>query len=169
MGGSDDFDAFYAASARRVVHHVYAVCGDLAEAQDAVQEAYARAWQRWSTLRDYDDPESWVRTVAWRLSANRWRSIRRWVTARARLGRPASVPGPTPDRVALVEALRRLPEAQRRVIVLHYLHDMPVGDIVRSTGMPAGTVKVYLSRARAALAILLGDDEMEDTDVSTHS
>jgi hypothetical protein len=46
----DDFDAFYTATARRVLHHVYAVAGDVGDAQDAVQEAYARAWQRWSRV-----------------------------------------------------------------------------------------------------------------------
>ncbi|MGC9668719.1 SigE family RNA polymerase sigma factor [Planosporangium sp. 12N6] len=169
MDETDDFDAFYLASARRVIHHVYAACGDLAEAQDAVQEAYARAWQKWSTLADYDDPEGWVRTVAWRLTANRWRSVRRWFAVRARLGQPQPVPGPTPDRVALVTALRRLPEAQRRVVVLHHLYDMPVAEVATSTGMPVGTVKVYLSRARTALAALLGTDEREDADVVAHS
>ena len=168
MAKTDEFDAFYSATSRRVVHHVYAVCGDLAEAQDAVQEAYARAWQKWRTLATYDDPEAWVRTVAWRLTANRWRSVRRWFVARSRLGVPPATPGPTPDRVALIAALRQLPEAQRRVIVLHYLYGQSVADIAAGTEMPAGTVKAYLSRGRTALAALLGDDEREDTDVVTH-
>lgn len=169
MAETGDFDAFYTATVRRVLHQVYAVCGDLTEAQDAVQEAYARAWQKWSTLAHYDDPESWVRIVAWRLAANRWRGVRRWLAARSRLGAPPPAPGPTPDRVALVVALRQLPEAQRRVVVLHYLYELPVADIASSTGMPAGTVKVYLSRARSALAALLEDDEREEFDVIAHS
>lgn len=48
--GSEDFDAFYTATAKRLVATVYAVTGDLAEAEDAVQEAYVRAWQRWDRL-----------------------------------------------------------------------------------------------------------------------
>ncbi|GAA3758381.1 SigE family RNA polymerase sigma factor [Micromonospora maritima] len=167
MGGSEEFDAFYTATARRVVHHVYALCGDVAEAQDVTQEAYARAWQRWSTVGAYEDPEGWVRMVAWRLTANRWRSLRRWFAARARLGRDAPVPEPGPDRVAVLAALRRLPDAQRLVVVLHHLHDLPVAEIARRTGMPVGTVKSYLSRARAALAVLL-TDEKEEVDVGTH-
>ena len=131
MDGPEDFDAFYTATARRVVHHVYALCGDLAEAQDVTQEAYARAWQRWSTVGAYEDPEGWVRTVAWRLTANRWRGLRRWFAARARLGRETPAPGPNPDRVALLAALRRLPDAQRLVVVLHHLHDLPVAEIAR--------------------------------------
>ncbi|MFI7303368.1 SigE family RNA polymerase sigma factor [Micromonospora aurantiaca] len=167
MDGPEDFDAFYTATARRVVHHVYALCGDLAEAQDVTQEAYARAWQRWSAVGAYEDPEGWVRAVAWRLTANRWRGLRRWFAARARLGRETPAPGPNPDRVALLTALRRLPEAQRLVVVLHHLHDLPVAEIARTTGMPAGTVKSYLSRGRAALAVLLTDDK-EEVDVGTH-
>ncbi|MFI7209152.1 SigE family RNA polymerase sigma factor [Micromonospora aurantiaca (nom. illeg.)] len=167
MDGPEDFDAFYTATARRVVHHVYALCGDLAEAQDVTQEAYARAWQRWSTVGAYEDPEGWVRTVTWRLTANRWRGLRRWFAARARLGRETPAPGPNPDRVALLAALRRLPDAQRLVVVLHHLHDLPVAEIARTTGMPEGTVKSYLSRGRAALAVLLTDDK-EEVDVGTH-
>jgi RNA polymerase sigma-70 factor, ECF subfamily len=165
MGKTDDFDAFYTATASRTVHYVYATCGDLAEAQDAVQEAYARAWQRWSTLTSYDDPESWVRKVAWRLAVSRWRSVRRWLVVRSRLGRPQDTPGPTPDRIAVLAALRRLPEAQRRVVVLHYLYGLPVAEIAASTDMPVGTVKVYLSRARTTLAALLDNDERDTTDV----
>lgn len=169
MAGAEDFDAFYTATVRRVVHHVYAVCGDLAEAQDVVQEAYARAWQHWSRLAGYEDPEAWVRTVAWRLAANRWRAIRRWWAARSRLGTPPLNAGPTPDRVAVVAALRQLSEPQRRVVVLHYLYDLTVTEIATSAEMPPGTVKVYLARARATLAALLNEDDKEDIDVITHS
>jgi RNA polymerase sigma-70 factor (ECF subfamily) len=69
--------------------------------------------------------------------------------------------------VAIVTALRRLPEVQRRIVVLHYIGDVPVAEIVASTGIPAGTVKVYLARARAALAPLLATEGQEDADVST--
>ena len=169
MGSAEDFDTFYSGTVRRVLHHVYAVCGDLAEAQDAVAEAYARAWQRWSKISEYEDPESWVRTVAWRLAANRWRRIMRLRHVRFKVAVPASIPGPTPDRVVVTAALRRLPEAQRRVVVLHYLYGLTVAQIAASTQMPPGTVKVYLSRARATLARLLGEDEKEDAHVVTHS
>jgi RNA polymerase sigma-70 factor (ECF subfamily) len=151
-----EFDAFYQATARRVLHQVYAVTGDLAEAQDAVQEAYVRAWQRWPTVRDCDVPEAWVRTVAWRLAINRWRSARRWLAARARMGPPPPVEPPSPDRVALIAALRRIPAAQRQVVVLHYLCDQSVDQIATATNTPTGTVKIRLFRARAALAALLG-------------
>jgi DNA-directed RNA polymerase specialized sigma24 family protein len=45
---------------------------------------------------------------------------------------------------------------------------MPVNDIAASTGIPAGTVKVQLSRARTALARLLGEHDQEVSDVTSH-
>ena len=81
MEATRDFDEFYSSSAARVLHAVYAMTGDRAEAQDCVQEAYARAWQRWGTVRGYGDPEAWVRTVARRVAVSRWRKARNAVTA----------------------------------------------------------------------------------------
>ena len=62
-----DFDDFYSSSAARLIRHGYALTGDLAEAQDIAQEAFARAWQRWPSVRDCDSPEAWVRRVATRV------------------------------------------------------------------------------------------------------
>ena len=161
MRDTEGFDAFYAATARRVLAHVYAVCGDRAEAQDITQEAYARAWQRWSQVQACDSPEAWVRTVAWRLAVNRWRAMRRWLATRARLAPAHPDVGPSPDGVALIAALRRIPEAQRRVVVLHYLCGMSVAEVAAETEAPVGTVKARLSRGRSALAGLLADTSEE--------
>lgn len=165
---STDFDSFYIGAVRRVVLLLYASCGDRAEAQDVAQEAFARAWQHWSRVSRYDDPEAWVRTVAWRLMINRWRALRRRLAARTRMGPPTAVTeSPSPDRVAIVDALQRLPEAQRQVIALHYLLDMPVHDIAAHVGAPVGTVKARLSRARTALARLLDEHDQEISDVTS--
>jgi RNA polymerase sigma-70 factor (ECF subfamily) len=60
--------------------------------------------------------------------------------------------GLSPDRVALVHALRQIPAEQRRVIVLHHLVDLTVDQIAREVGAPTGTVKARLARGRRALA-----------------
>lgn len=169
MAGSDsaDFDAFYIATVRRVVLYLYAACGDRSDAQDVAQEAFARAWQHWSKVAKYDDPEAWVRTVAWRLMINRWRGLRRRLAAGARMGPPVDAAGgPSPDRVAVVGALQQLPKAQRQVVALHYLLDMPVSEIAATTGTPVGTVKVWLSRARTTLARLLDEHDQETSDAT---
>src|SRR5215467_9099943 len=122
------FDEFYAGAAARLIRHGYALTGDMAEAQDIAQEAFARAWQRWSVVRDCDSPEAWVRRVATNLAASRWRRIR---VARAAAGKPAEPHAPevSTDTVALVSGLRTLPERQRTALVLHYMCDMTIDQI----------------------------------------
>ena len=145
------FDEFYSSAAARLVRHSYALTGDMAEAQDIAQEAFARAWQRWSAVRECDSPEAWVRRVATNLAASRWRRIR---VARAAAGQPAPQHAPevSTDTVALVCGLRTLPERQRTVLVLHYMCDLSVDQIAAELGCPAGSVKSWLSRGRTALA-----------------
>jgi RNA polymerase sigma-70 factor, ECF subfamily len=155
--GMAEFADFYGAAARRIVRHAYALTGNLADAQDVTQEAFARAWQRWDRVREVDSPEAWVRRVATNVAVSR---LRRTRTARAAAWQLAScvVPEISPDTVALVAALRKLPERQRVVLVLHYLADLPVAQIAAELGCPAGSVKAWLSRGRTALALAVGDD-----------
>jgi len=152
---AESFDAFYAGTNRRLLHQMYAMTGNLADAQELVQEAYARAWQRWSTVSTYDDPQAWVRTVAWRLAASKWRRAKTAMAAMVRHGAPEDTPEPSIDNVALVAALKQIPEAQRRAIVLHHLCDLSVEQVAAETKQPVGTVKAQLSRGRAALKVHL--------------
>ncbi|MFU8851143.1 SigE family RNA polymerase sigma factor [Micromonospora sp. SL1-18] len=146
-----DFDGLYHAQFRSLTLQLAAYCGDLAQAQDLVQEAFCRAFARWSRVSRYDDPVAWVRRVAWNLATSRWRRLR---TAQSwlRRQREEHVPGPGPDRVALTAALAQLPTGQRRAVVLHYLADLSVTQIARQEGVPEGTVKSWLHRGRTALA-----------------
>lgn len=153
----DDFDAFYAATSRGLLAQLYGLTGDWAEAQDCLQEAYARAWQRWGTVRGLDAPATWVRLVALRLARSRWRRAQQAVHLHRSQLRD-DVPGPSPDAVALAAALKRIPEVQRLALVLHHLADLSVADVARETGVAEGTVKARLSRGRAALAELLRED-----------
>ncbi|SCE87565.1 RNA polymerase sigma-70 factor, ECF subfamily [Micromonospora haikouensis] len=158
----DGFDEFYRGSRQRLLGFVYALTGNLAEAQDAVQEAYIRAWQRWSTVAGYDDPEAWVRVVASRIAVSRWRSLRSRARAYLRHGADDSTPAPSTDTVAVVAALRQLPEEQRTALALYYLLGMPVTEVARETAAPVGTVKARLSRGRTALAGLLAVSDLEE-------
>lgn len=156
-----DFDAFYRDTSRRLLRYAYGLTGDPGEAQDLVQEAYARAWQRRNRLTGYEDPEAWLRLVVNRLSTDRWRrlSVRR---ARAASEPPLPpAPPPSEDVVLLVRAMRTLPAAHRQALALHYLLDRSVAEIAAETGASTGTVKSWLSRGRAGLAAALGTDETE--------
>lgn len=147
-----EFDAFYAATHRRVVGQVYAMTGSLHEAEDCVQEAYARAWQRWDALSAGGSPEAWVRTVAVRLAVSWWRKAVNRLTAHRREHRVAEVPGMNPDHLAVVAALRRISADQRLAIVLYHYAELSVEEIATETGASPSTVKARLARGRRALA-----------------
>jgi RNA polymerase sigma-70 factor, ECF subfamily len=159
----DGFAAFYASSYHRLLGQLFAVTGDLAEAENVLQEAYARAFARWSRVGGYDLPEAWVRRVAINLAAMAERSLRRRARALLRLGPPPVVPELGPEAIDLRDALRALPLGQRQVIVLHHLVGLPVEEVARELRVPAGTVKSRLARGRAALAGTLDHDRSEVT------
>jgi DNA-directed RNA polymerase specialized sigma24 family protein len=123
------FDVFYTASAPRLVRQLHAMTGDLTEAQDCVQEACARAWQRWPAVRSYDSPEAWVRSVAWNVAVSRFRRLTAGRRALRRHGVAPNVPSMSPDRVALVKA--RLARGRARLAEL--LADEPSTPSERGT------------------------------------
>jgi RNA polymerase sigma-70 factor, ECF subfamily len=159
-----DFAEFYAASFRSLVVQLHAFTGDHAEAQDLAQEAFFRAYARWSAVSRYDDPLGWVRKVAWNLAISRWRRARRLVVRQRDLA-PVPVAGPNGTQVDLVRALRTLPPHHRQAVVLHYLGDLSVREIAEFTGAAEGTVKAWLHRGRTALGPLLGTSDEEAANV----
>jgi RNA polymerase sigma-70 factor, ECF subfamily len=159
-----DFDQFYATHFAALGVQLYAYFGDRAEAQDIAQEAFCRAWQRWSQVSTYEDPVAWVRKVAWRLAISRWRRAKT-ALAFVRRQREEHVPEVSPDRVALAAALATLPAQQRRAVVLHYLAGMQVAEIATQEGVADGTVKSWLHRARGALAARLTEETDRNQEV----
>jgi RNA polymerase sigma-70 factor (ECF subfamily) len=154
-----EFDDFYNASFARITGQLYAMIGSRDEAEECVQEAFVRAWAHRRKLDRAEHPEAWVRTTAYRLAVSRWRRTTRGRRPADRaLGAATQMAPPSETHVALVTALRQLPEAQRQALVLHHLADLPVQQVAREVGVPEGTIKARLSRGRAALAALLSDD-----------
>ncbi|MGQ0630214.1 MAG: SigE family RNA polymerase sigma factor [Sporichthyaceae bacterium] len=146
------FDAFYADAYPRVLRAVAPLAGTSAEAQDATQEAFARAYVRWAAVSEADSPEAWVIRVGKNLAISRLRRLR--VAARHLFSHREEATDPMPgvvNRVDLVSALDGLPPKQRQILGLHYLEDVSVQDIATRMDMTPGNVKVNLHRGRAAL------------------
>jgi RNA polymerase sigma factor (sigma-70 family) len=147
----------YAVSYARLVGVVGAACGSTHEAEEAVQDAFVRLMGQWPKVSRYDDPEAWVRKVAFGYVSNRRRKTANGIRAALKHGPSPDVPPPTGERVDLARALDALPAAQRQVLLLQHL-GLDLAAIARHLDVPEGTVKSRLSRARAALVPLLRED-----------
>jgi RNA polymerase sigma-70 factor (ECF subfamily) len=123
------------------------ITGDGAAAEDAVQEAFARAIARWARLQTYDRPGAWLRRVTIRLAV-------RSRAARAEL-RPVpegAAPAVDPPDAELLDALRALPPHQRAALALFYLEGLTTAEVAGALSVRASTARSHLHRGRAALA-----------------
>jgi RNA polymerase sigma-70 factor (ECF subfamily) len=164
-----DIRRFLDESYPRLVGAVSLVAGDLATAEDAVQEAIVRAWERTDRGDHIQDLDAWVAAVAMNLSRSRLRHLLVERRARARLVAAATTDGPTPDAVDVRRALSGLPRRQREAAVLRFYLDLSTHEIAAAMGTSHGTVKSQLAKARAHLADALGvpdgDEETRHADV----
>ena len=162
MTREDHVREVYDASYRRLVVQLFALTGDLADAEDAVQEAFVTALGKGRAFANLDNPEAWLRTVALNHVRNRWRHTD--VARRLRTKVPGSTPEGEvgPEHVALVEALAKLEPPHRTAVVLHYLADRSIAEISSELGVPEGTVKTRLALSRELLAPLLSEREEAD-------
>lgn len=163
MVSHSDFDAFYLATYRRLVKFALPLVGSMEDAEEVAQEAFVRALPRWTRIRDYDQPEAWLRRVAANLASSRRLRARLRTAAFARHGpSPAAIPAVSADDVALVQGLRGLPTRYRETLALRYIADLTVAEIAAELDIPVSTVTTRLSRGRVALAAALGSDDSED-------
>jgi len=157
--GTAEFDALYRAEFRPLVRIGFALTGSAAEAEEIVQEAFLRCYQRWGQVATYDRPGAWLRRVVINLAASRGRRIKREVHAVTRLGaRPVAPEAAPSDDGSFWVAARSLPLRQRQAVVLFYGDDLRVSDIATIMGCAEGTVRAHLHQARQALATILEED-----------
>lgn len=136
-----------------------AILRNRADAEDAAQEAFIRAYER---LHHYDLSRrfsTWMLTVAANVAKNMLRKRRRPDP------QPPLKYGPDPAetvwREEMQEAVRQavwsLPESYRAPLVLRYWHDMDLADIAQVLGLRVGTVKTRLHRGRALVRARLAE------------
>jgi RNA polymerase sigma-70 factor (ECF subfamily) len=144
----------------RALRLAMSILGSEADARDVVQDAFIRAWRELPRLRDLDRFDAWLARIVINGCRDRWRSHRRVALREIRAGeldpdREPSATVPIGDHVASADMIRRafarLDVDQRTLLVLHYVEELPVTDIAASLGVPVGTAKWRLHRARGAL------------------
>jgi RNA polymerase sigma factor (sigma-70 family) len=145
----------------RLVAAVALIGGSRASAEDAVQEALVRAWERSDRGEDITSLPAWVAAVALNLARS---GLRRRLTerrARPTLASPQrSDPTAESDgRIDLARALSELPRRQRQAVVLRYYLQFDTREMAEVMGVHEGTVKSTLAKAREVLAGTLGVTE----------
>ena len=149
-----------------VVGALSLVCGDRAMAEDAVQEALARAWERSERGDRIESLRAWVTKVALNVVRSGFRRLGAERRARARLESVAEPPLPDTHSAAIDvrRALAALPRRQREATVLRYYLDMGLGEISSVLGVSEGAIKTTLFRARRALAVALHDSDTAEAE-----
>jgi RNA polymerase sigma-70 factor (ECF subfamily) len=161
--------AFLGTEYARLVNGLALVYGSFPAAEDAVQEALARAWELSERGRHIDAPRAWVTQVARNLLRDRFRRSVAERRARSRLPAPSVRSAATEGTADVQRAVAALPKRQREVAVLRYYLEFEVSEIAATLRIPEGTVKSTLHRARRSLAAALREDddqEMEARDVA---
>jgi RNA polymerase sigma-70 factor (ECF subfamily) len=133
---------------------------DPGRAEEVTQDIFLKLWQ---ALPDYDgraSPGTWLYKIARNtcLSAQRSGAYRKTVSLDAP-SEPAGHSYLQATDISLAQCVDRLPEIQRVVITLFYLEEKRVDEVARLLGMPEGTVKSHLHRARTALGAMMKESD----------
>jgi RNA polymerase sigma factor (sigma-70 family) len=157
--------AFVTTDYPRIVTALAVMCGSRVVAEDAVQQALAKAWERAERGERIDYLAAWVTVAARNLVRSWFRRVRVERRARAALRQQPEAreaTATTDEHVDVERALAGLTKIQRDTTVLHYYLGMSVAEIAAALGVAEGTVKSTLYRARQILAPALGIDDPTD-------
>jgi RNA polymerase sigma-70 factor (ECF subfamily) len=158
-GNEADFERLYQASYGKILGTLTAMLGDRAAAEDCVQDAFERAYRKWSTWQPIAPPEAWVHRIAINAAVSYQRKMRLREVGEVirRIGRPGLGPDPQDhvERRGLAEALAKLPPKQAAAIVLRHYHGYTNRAIAQSLGIPERTVASRLGVAKDRLRVML--------------
>ena len=151
------FASFYQGNIHTLSRTLTASLGDAQLAQDAAQEAMARACERWDRIEHYDNPAGWCYRVAMNWATSRFRKRKREVITD---DVPVSGTFESPDvelQDRILIALRSLSVEHRSVIVLRLIEDWSIEQTAEALGVAPGTVQSRYARALKRLRAELGD------------
>lgn len=166
-GDADAFGALVARHQQAAFRVAWLIARDPGEAEDAVQEAFVKAWRAMPRFRAEAPFRPWILRIASNEARNRARSTRRRdalaLREAAAVGTGDAAPSPEAAALSrdeaetLTHALDRLPERDRIVIAYRWLLDLSEAETAEILGVRLGTVKSRLSRALRRLREELGD------------
>jgi RNA polymerase sigma-70 factor, ECF subfamily len=154
-GEPESFDTWYAREHPRLVATLLLSTGDIELAVDGVDEAFARALEKWGQVSIMESPTGWAFRVA--LNHARRTARRRAFEHRLFIRRAKDVPVPAPAG-EVWQVVSGLPPRQREVVVLRHIGDLREAEIAQVLGISRSTVSSTLSDAHDRLGHLLDDE-----------
>jgi RNA polymerase sigma-70 factor (ECF subfamily) len=161
-GDTRAFDVLVGQEINRLYGIARAILGNDADAGDATQDAFLQAWRQLPRLREPERFDSWLRAILVNSCRQALRGRRRRLVRELAVGDPseeiatcADPEDPPDDRAAAVDSLERafgrLPVADRSILVMHHLEQLPLTEIAAALAIPVGTAKSRLFAARRQL------------------
>ncbi|MDQ3689987.1 MAG: sigma-70 family RNA polymerase sigma factor [Chloroflexota bacterium] len=147
--GLRSFELFYAEARDPVYRAVLVTIRDRSRAEDAVQEAFTRAYRDWERLSTHPNATAWVVRVACNSHRSLWRRLRHEYPAVAPDVAAAAAQAPFDDQLARL--VWSLPHRQREVVALRILLDQSTAQTASALGIAQGSVTAHLHRALSTL------------------
>lgn len=161
MATDDDttrFARLYDRHAPALLRYCFRRTGDAALAEDLVSVVFVEAWRSRGRLRGDDEARAWLYGIATNVVRQQWRSRRRHAAALRRIAaaRPEAeaadeVASREAETRAVLAAVAALPRREQDVLALCVWSDLPYAEAAAALGVPVGTVRSRLSRARERL------------------
>jgi RNA polymerase sigma-70 factor (ECF subfamily) len=163
-----EFEAFVLGYQKQAFSVAYRITGSVEDAQDAVQEAFVRAFRSREDFRGEAAVTTWFHRVVVNAALDVMRKRKGLPIVVEELPDRAGDSDPRPEESArraeirerIRQAVHRLPERQREVFLLKHFENMSVKEVGIALGLAEGTVKVHLSRAVNTLKEELCEDDL---------
>lgn len=151
------FEDFFGSEHARLFGALCLVTGDRHEAEEIMQDAFLRLWERWERVCGLDDPSAYLFRTAMNVFRNRYRRAALGLRKTLSLAPNDDAFSTVEDRDAVVRALRGLAPDQRAAVVLTGYVGLTSEEAGKMLGMRAGTVRTLATRARAAIREKAGE------------
>ena len=151
------FEEFFSSEHARLFGALCLVTGDRHEAEEIMQDAFLRLWERWDRVAEFDDPSAYLFRTAMNVFRNRYRRAALALRKTISLAPSEDALATVEDRDAVVRALRDLTSDQRAAVVLTGYVGLTSEEAGSVLGMRAGTVRTLATRARAAIREKAGE------------
>ncbi|MDP9342698.1 MAG: sigma-70 family RNA polymerase sigma factor [Actinomycetota bacterium] len=149
------FEDFFRAEHARLLRALFLVTGNEGEAEDLMQEAFLKMWERWDRVRHLDDPTGYLYRTAMNAFRSRYRRAARAARRVVGMARGADAFEAADERDLVARALATLTPRQRAALVLTEMVGYDSEEAGRALGVKAVTARVLASQARAALRQVL--------------